>query len=680
MAGDGSSRSRRWFAMVEEEEEEELALSGSSSHRSYSDVVRDGSPSPARVASPEVAQVGGGGAAAARPQPVRRLASTVSRPVASRVDGSGPRRGLGGRRGPQPKQQRRRAPLPSFSVPAGMPAGLAGLCFNCAEPGHVAGCCSGPRRCLNCKSEEHVARQCPMSVPPVASAVAVGAPPPPPRAAPPPPPPPQASPPPPRAAPSTAVAAEPAEPALVAPVAPYRLPAHLRLGARGPGAEARPSVKDRLGEAGADVRRSADAGGSQARPVQALEVGEEAETPFSRGLRRERAIRDGPAGLSVVERGESSYARVLRQEQELREVALAAVVGGRPVVDVAAEIGAARPARERCIIYRTREVDEAERALKWGLVAFVSGTRRAVSCSAASAAVLERFPALEGHFSVHRFWPADLLFVFDSRAKRDTLLAADPFDGRDFSLRFGVWNRQLQATRRTMRYRVHLEVVGVPAVAWNLATARMILGSSAWVERLGTEMANMEDMGSFRITAWTDDPASIPKTKEIWVAEPLLFGDEDDDLLLPVEALIPEEVALLGHEATVHLMRVEDPVGGRAAPLPGTIMATAVVATVVTTMAAEVVALAVLETPVGRGHPAEALLARTVTLVLREGRHQCGSGVEARSAGWRWASLPPFDPVHRQATPMTTMRDGSSSMWRTLPQRRTMSRAWCDGP
>ncbi|KAK1608495.1 hypothetical protein QYE76_032168 [Lolium multiflorum] len=163
--GDGSSRSRRWYAMVEEDEQEELASSGSSSHRSYSDVGRDGSPSPARVASPEVAQVGGGGAAAAPPQLVRRLASTISRPEASRVDGSGPSRGLGGRRGPQPKQHRCRAPLPSFSVPAGVPAGLAGLCFNC----------SGPRRCLTCKSEEHVARQCPTSVPPVAGAVAVGA-------------------------------------------------------------------------------------------------------------------------------------------------------------------------------------------------------------------------------------------------------------------------------------------------------------------------------------------------------------------------------------------------------------------------------------------------------------------------------------------------------------------------
>ncbi|KAM0887818.1 hypothetical protein ACQ4PT_028763 [Festuca glaucescens] len=357
--------------------------------------------------------------------------------------------------------------------------------------------------------------------------------------------------------------------------APYRLPTHLRLGARGPAADARPSIKDRLGGAGAETRSPVDAGGSVPRPERARDSEVEVETPYMRGLRREHTIRDAPAGRTAEELGEPSYARVLRQEQELREAALAAVVGGQRVsgggltVGVAAEISAARPTRERCIIYRTHEVDEAERALKWGLVAFVSGTRHAVRCSVALAAVLERFPAVDGHVSVHIFWLADLLFVFDSRAKRDILLAADPFDGRDFSLRFDMWNQQLQATRRTMRYRVHLEVVGVPAVAWNLATARMILGSSAWVERLGTETASREDLGSFRITAWTDDPASIPKIKEIWVAEPLIFGEEDDDLLLPVEALIPEEVALLGHEATVHLVRVEDPVGVAGGPSPG---------------------------------------------------------------------------------------------------------------
>ncbi|KAK1668112.1 hypothetical protein QYE76_056271 [Lolium multiflorum] len=223
--------------MVEEDEKEELASSGSSSQRSYSDVVRGGSPSLVRTASPEVA--------------LWRQAWMVLAQDVDLVDAGATAQAA--------------APLRSAPVllcAGGMPAGLAGLCFNCAEPGHMAGCFFGPRRCLTCKSKEHVARQCPMSVLPVAGVVAVGAPLSPPRTAPPPPPPPQATPPPPRAAPSTADAAVPAEPAPVAPVAPYRLPAHLRMGARGLGAKARPSIKDRLGEAGADVRRVADVGGS----------------------------------------------------------------------------------------------------------------------------------------------------------------------------------------------------------------------------------------------------------------------------------------------------------------------------------------------------------------------------------------------------------------------------------
>jgi hypothetical protein len=72
---------------------------------------------------------------------------------------------------------------------------------------------------------------------------------------------------------------------------------------------------------------------------------------------------------------------------------------------------------------------------------------RLVSHSSASTTILERFPALAGHFSVHRFWPADLLLLFDSRTNRDVLLAANPFDRHDFLLRFCVWNRQLQATK-----------------------------------------------------------------------------------------------------------------------------------------------------------------------------------------------------------------------------------------
>ncbi|KAM0881431.1 hypothetical protein ACQ4PT_032986 [Festuca glaucescens] len=416
-----------------------------------------------------------------------------------------------------------------------------------------------------------MARQC--TAAPVAGAVAYGAPPPPPRAgaalahlqasqahpasAPrPPPPAPQAS------------ALRPPPPAQLR-TEPSSLPAPTR--------EQVGLYKVGRLRARAGGRAAWDGGG---RPA--------TESPYERSLRREHELRaSSPRRREEVVAGESLYERGLRCERELREAALSSVVGRPAAValrtdgDRAADCEAVRPLGRRYIIYWIAEVDEAERALRWELVTFVSRTRCPVSCVAATAAIRERFPELDGHFSVHGFWLVGLLFVFDSRAKRDVVLMANPFDGRDFTLRFGVWNRQLQAKRHLFRFSVHLEVVGVPPVpwhlfrfsvhlevvgvppvAWNMATAKSLLGSSAWVEHMGMDTTNKSDMGSFRITAWTNDPAAIPKNKKLWLAEPLLFGDEDEDLLLPVDALIPEEVALLEFEVTVHLVRVE----GDAAP------------------------------------------------------------------------------------------------------------------
>ncbi|KAM0920563.1 hypothetical protein ACQ4PT_007399 [Festuca glaucescens] len=554
----GTPKSRLWSVMVEEDEAEELSSSEASSRRSYSDVVRDGSPSPESVVS-SPAPPRQDGASGARPQDVRPVVLVVE-PRASRAADGGGRRGGGGGRGPQPKHRRGLGPLPSLNVPPGVPAGFAGLCFNCAEPGHVAGMCKGPRRCLICMSELHVTRNCPQAATPVSSEVALGAPPPPRGGLPP-------ARAPPQAAPLVALGEQ---------VERYRAPAHQRVGLGEAPSPPRPSIKDRLGERGG-------LGGPVLQPVTGpAPAGRDdggcggGESPFERGLRREREIRVA-APLRPEERAAdmSLLDRELRREQELHAAALSAVAAPLAAardldVVIPVEVEAARPAQERGFIYRTPEVDSAERALRWGLVAFVTGTRRPVSCRAASAAVLERYPEVEGHFSVHAFWLAELLLVFDTRANRDVLLSAvaNPLDGRDFSLRFGVWNRQLQATRRKLWYRVHLEVVGVPMVAWSLDTTKTILASSRWVERLGSETASRADMGSFRITAWTDDLASLPKTKRLWLAEPLMFEEDDDDLLLPVEALIPEEVALLEYEATVHVVKIEDTAAAARRP-PG---------------------------------------------------------------------------------------------------------------
>jgi hypothetical protein len=114
-----------------------------------------------------------------------------------------------------------------------------------------------------------------------------------------------------------------------------------------------------------------------------------------------------------------------------------------------------------------------------------------------------------------------------------------------------------------------MEVAGIPLIAWNLDTVRSLLGPSAWVERLGVEMATRSDLGRFRVMAWTDNPASLPRSKLMWVEEPLLYGEDDEDLLAPPDAIIPEEVAFLEFTATVHLVRLEDTNPSLDWPTPG---------------------------------------------------------------------------------------------------------------
>jgi hypothetical protein len=97
------------------------------------------------------------------------------------------------------------------------------------------------------------------------------------------------------------------------------------------------------------------------------------KTPYECGLRRDRALRAAsPLRHEEVARGETLLGRTLRREPELREMALASAACRPPLAavrldeEVAADFEEARLARERCILYRTSEVEDTEHALRWG--------------------------------------------------------------------------------------------------------------------------------------------------------------------------------------------------------------------------------------------------------------------------------------------------------------------------
>lgn len=171
---------------------------------------------------------------------------------------------------------------------------------------------------------------------------------------------------------------------------------------------------------------------------------------------------------------------------------------------------------------------------------------------------------LVGSFTVHRYWPTDFLLVFDSRAAQDAAMRAGEVHDRGFSPRFSLWNRQLQATRRPFHYRVRVDMEGIPPHVWNRTTAQLVLGSSAWVERLGTLTASRADMGSFEAFAWTDDPSLLPKEKLILVEEPdeAMEVELTDGLVLTADVLVPLEKNMLEYRVTIHLVNSENTTQG----------------------------------------------------------------------------------------------------------------------
>jgi hypothetical protein len=56
---------------------------------------------------------------------------------------------------------------------------------------------------------------------------------------------------------------------------------------------------------------------------------------------------------------------------------------------------------ERVFLPRSSELDAAEAALCWGLVAFVSGQRSHVLLSEAGGAISARVPLAEDNFTIH---------------------------------------------------------------------------------------------------------------------------------------------------------------------------------------------------------------------------------------------------------------------------------------
>jgi hypothetical protein len=202
-------------------------------------------------------------------------------------------------------------------------------------------------------------------------------------------------------------------------------------------------------------------------------------------------------------------------------------------------------------------MDEAEDALSRALLAVIVGVRRTVTTEEVAAALEDVHGLPPGSFSVHCHRPEDFLVFFATREDRDMVLREEVLASPFFRLLLRPWSRRTHAASGGPCVHTELEIEGVPAHAWNLATAVAVLAPAAWVERLHPLTRSRADMGIFRLSAWCLDPATIPREVDLHIVEP----DEPPsaaDMAAPSQAVVPPHINTLAYPLLVHVTRTAD--------------------------------------------------------------------------------------------------------------------------
>ncbi|KAK3157159.1 hypothetical protein QOZ80_2AG0116970 [Eleusine coracana subsp. coracana] len=171
----------------------------------------------------------------------------------------------------------------------------------------------------------------------------------------------------------------------------------------------------------------------------------------------------------------------------------------RSIIPAAA---AGRPERKLCIIDRSDTIDRAELELRRGLCVTIIGARPEVSAGQVLVETALVFNLDVGTLQIMTAAPEDLsLLLTDEETAIHVLNGGRPLHGPTFSVQFKRWSRLANATGTELPVLVDVELQGIPAHAWDRATAAQILGESCWIRSVHPDTVARRDLTSFKVTA-----------------------------------------------------------------------------------------------------------------------------------------------------------------------------------
>lgn len=121
---------------------------------------------------------------------------------------------------------------------------------------------------------------------------------------------------------------------------------------------------------------------------------------------------------------------------------------------------------------------------------------------------------------VHAYRPEDFLVVFARQEDRNRLGQSPTLRHLGVRAFFRQWNRQSHAVHAVMRYKVLVEMEGIPPRAWDRGVAEDLLGSSCIIDSVAPKTSSRLNLSSFKLSAWTTDPQTILARRWLAVLEP----------------------------------------------------------------------------------------------------------------------------------------------------------------
>jgi hypothetical protein len=213
-----------------------------------------------------------------------------------------------------------------------------------------------------------------------------------------------------------------------------------------------------------------------------------------------------------------------------------------------------------CIISWSDQVTRAVEDLAQAVVVTVIGSAPLAPADVVAAAIATRMDVEAASLVLRRASSSSyLLFLPDAESVDRLVGLRQPLRSPEFSLLCKRWSRLAGAMGRVLPCLLDVELRGIPAHVWETSTVEQFLSPHAWIDHVHSDTLELTDLSTFRCSVWCADPSKIPRSKELWVAEPSVVVEDP-----PVKRLLAYPIDV--QASVVHLP--VDPTHGFPPPPP----------------------------------------------------------------------------------------------------------------